>query len=242
MTSHASPASAQSRVLCTYTALLQLRPDWAGALILSLGLSSDGAALSIAANIAGAVSLAIDNDPAYIREIVRTGAVDFVVHTLDEATRAMKNEVRKRAPLSIALNADPLASLEEAAARGFAPQLFSSFLPFQGKLSEIACGFQALGADLVDFSENFAIQTSIGFRSSESIVAPLIESHFWQLRTYTFEDPASLRTFDHRALTLLPPEDTLRRTWLEVAPRILQRQRPPERSLWLSPAEEEALQ
>ncbi len=139
MTSYASPGSVQSRILRAYTALLQLRPDWGGALILSLGLAPDGAALAAAANIAGAVSLSIDDDSDRIREIVRTGAVDFVVHTLDEAIRAMKNEVRKRAPLSVALSADPLASLEEAAARGLAPQLFSSFLPLDPKISEIAC-------------------------------------------------------------------------------------------------------
>ncbi|RZU39542.1 hypothetical protein [Edaphobacter modestus] len=236
-----SSGSVQSQILRAYTALLQLRPDWGGALILSLGLSPDGAALAAAANIAGAVSLSIDNAPGRIREIVRAGAVAFVVHTLDEAIRAMKNEVRKRASLSVALSADPLASLEEAAARGLAPQLFSSLLPLDPKISEIACRFQALGADLVAFAENPG-SLPAGFRSSESILAPFLESRSWQLRTCAFESPTDLRTFDRRALALIPPEDTLRRTWLESAPRILQRQRPSERSLWLSSVEEEALQ
>jgi urocanate hydratase len=240
MTSYASPGSAQSRILCVYTALLQLRPDWGGALILSLGLSPEGAALAAAANIAGAVSLSIDNDPDRLREIVRTGAVDFVVHTLDEAIRAMKNEVRKRAPLSVALSADPLASLEEAASRGLAPQLFSSFLLSDPKISEVASGFQALGADLVAFAENPG-SLPAGFRSSESILAPFLESRSWQLRTCTFESSADLRSFDRRALALIPTEDILRSTWLASAPRILQRQRPHERSLWLSSVEEEIL-
>ena len=83
-------------------------PLLAGLLILSLGLNPAGAALSTAANVAGAVSLAIDNNLTRLREVVRTGACDFVVTTLDEAIRAMKNEVRKHAPLSVALEADPI--------------------------------------------------------------------------------------------------------------------------------------
>lgn len=242
MTSNLAPDAIQSQILRTYTTLFQLCPDWGGSLVLSLGLPPHGAALSIASNIAGAVSLSIDNDPRRIREVVRTGAVDFVVNTLDEAIRAMKNEVRKRAPLSVALSADPQTALEEAAERGIAPQLFSIFLPTNPRILEIARQFQALGAELVDFAaEDSSSQPSAGFRSSNSILAPYLDSRSWQLRTYTLETPTALRAFDNRALALLSPEDTLRRRWLEAAPRILQRESPPRRSLWLTSGEQEAL-
>jgi len=118
MTSHPTPGPTQSQILEAYTTLHQLGPDWGGAIILSLGLNSRARALSFAASIAGAVSLSIDNDPAHLREAIRTGACDFVVNTLDEALRAMKNEVRKRAPLSVGLQTDLFAAITELIDRG----------------------------------------------------------------------------------------------------------------------------
>jgi len=234
----------QSRILHAYTALHQLRPDWGGALILSLGLDAHGAALAMAAHIAGAVSLSIDNDPAHIREVVRTGAADFVVTTLDEAIRTMKNEVRRHAPLSVALNSAPLPALEEITERGLAPQLFTSFLLSDPRISEVALRLQSHGATLIHFGEeeDSADQPQESFRSSRSLLAPLLEQQSWQLHTFTFDTPVALRHFDAQALVSLPAEETLRRRWLESAPRLFLRQRPPQRTLWLTKEEIQALQ
>lgn len=248
MSTHSTPD--QPKILGIYTALHQISSAWGGQLILSLGLSPEGAALSIAANIAGAVSLAIDHDPTHLREVVRTGAVDFVVNTLDEAIRAMKNEIRKDAPLSVALNADPIPTLNEILDRGLSPQLFSTFLPPSGLTPEqistfirAAHRFQSQGASLIDFSgESHPHPTS--FTSSDTLLNPLLAERHWTLRTLPFDTPAALRAFDAKALTLLSredPQDTLRRRWLEAVPRILQRQRPPQRSLWLTESESSAI-
>jgi hypothetical protein len=239
MPSQPIPDQTQARILRIYTTLHQLRSAWGGALILSLGLDSLGSALSIAANIAGGVSLAIDNDPARLREATRTGAVDFTVTTLDEAIRAMKNEVRKQTPLSVALNADPIPALAEILERGLAPQLFATFLPHTPEITQAAATLHSLDAVLVDFSE--APTPPLGFQSSQSILDTLVEAHGWRLQTFTFDTPPALRSFDTVALKLLPSEDSLRRRWLEAAPRILQRQRPPHRTLWLTDAEMAAL-
>jgi hypothetical protein len=245
MESTPAPDEIQARILRTYTTLHQLRPTWAGALILFLGLDSAGSALSIASNIVGAVSLAIDNDPAHLREATRTGAVDFTVTTLDEAIRAMKNEVRKQTPLSVALNADPIRTLDEILDRGLAPQLFSTFLPQHSKITQAAATFRTLGAALIDFSE--ATSNLPGFQSGPSIFTQLLQAHGWTLQTFLFDSLAALRSFDTRALEILPPtsapdaHDTLRRRWLESAPRILQRQRPPRRTLWLTESEANSL-
>jgi urocanate hydratase len=225
--------TSQSQILRTYTTLCQLLPTWGGTVVLSLG--SAGSALSVAANIAGAVSLSIDADPANLREATRAGAVDFTVNTLDEALRAMKNEVRKHAPLSVALNAAPLLALDEILERGLAPQLFSTFLPPHPSITQAATTLHSLGAALVDFTEAGEIQP--GFRSSGSFLAPLLEARGWTLQTFTFDTPAALSSFDVEALALLPSEDALRRRWLEAAPRLLQRQRPPHRTLWLTESE-----
>jgi urocanate hydratase len=246
MSSHSTAEQTQPQILRTYTALLQLRPTWGGQLILSLGLNPAGAALSIAANIAGAVSLAIGNHPTHIRDVVRSGACDFVVTTLDEAIRAMKNEVRKHAPLSVALNADPVSTLKEILERGLSPQLFSNFLtPFDltseqfVTLTHAAERFQSQGTSLIDFSGEAHPQPT-PFTPSETLLTPLLNERQWSIYTLPFDTPADLRAFDAKALTLLSPDDpddALRRRWLEAAPRILRRQVPPQRSLWLTESE-----
>ncbi len=250
MSTNPTPDQTQPQILRTYTTLHQISPTWGGQLILSLGLNPAGAALSTAANIAGAVSLAIDNYPTHLREVVRTGAADFIVNTLDEAIRAMKNEVRKRAPLSVALNADPFLTLTEILERGLTPQLFATFLspsnltPAQTTtLTHGARQFQSQGASLIDFSGESTLHP-VPFTPSDTLLTPLLAERHWTLQTLTFDTPAALRAFDAKALTLLSPEDphdTLRRRWLEAAPRILQRQRPPHRSLWLTESESSAI-
>jgi len=238
MSSQPQSGQSQSQILRIYTALCQLRPIWASNLILSLGLDSEGVALPIAANIAGAVSLTIDHDSTHLREVARSGACDFVVNTLDEAIRAMKNESRKGAPLSVALNADPEPALEEILERGLAPQLFASFLPRTLHITEAASGLQSLGTTLVDFRED---ELSPAFRNSAFLLAPLLRSKGWSLHTVTFDTLADLRAFDTRAFSLLDEQDTVRRRWLQAAPRILPRQQPPVRSLWLTVEEAHTL-
>jgi hypothetical protein len=235
MSSQLTPDPTQSLTLRAFTALQQLRPTWGGALILSLGLNRQAATLTLAANIAGAVSLAIDNDPEALREAARTGAVDFTVNTLDEAIRAIKNEVRKHTPLAVALAADPVLVLDEILERGLAPQLFSTFLPPHPRIAQAAKILHSLGAALIDFTDS--AQPPPGFRPGQSLLNPLLEARDWTLHTFTFETPTSLRHFDAEVLARLPSEDTLRHRWLEAAPLILQRQRPPHRTLWLTPTE-----
>jgi hypothetical protein len=227
----------QSSILRAYTALYQLRSTWGGSLILSLGLDPQGAALPIAASIAGAVSLAIDNNPAHIREVVRAGAVDFTVTTLDEAIRAMKNEVRKQSPLAVALDAEPISTLAEILERGLVPQVFANFLPRNPRINEAATALHSIGATLIDFTEGS--EPIPNSQSAQIILAPLLKDKGWTLQTFTFETPAALRAFEAKALDLLSPEDKVRRRWLESAPRIVQRERPPQRTLWLTDIEAE---
>lgn len=242
MTSYLSADSFQPRILRAFTVLYRLRSDWAGALILSLGLSLEGAALSMAANLAGGVCLSLDEDASRVREVVRSGVADFVVITLDEAIRAMKNELRQHRPLSVVLHAPIPPVLEEIVERGLAPQLFSNLLPRSSTLDRFASQLGQLGAILISFEEDESPENNpSGTLSSRSLLAAVQEQTQWKLHTPVFASPAGLRDFDARALQRLPPGDNLRRHWLESASRLLQRQRPPQRSLWLTPAEAEDL-
>lgn len=231
----------QLRALEALTALYEIKPSWEGAVILSLGLDTAGAALAIAGNIAGAVTLAVDNDSAHLRGVVRSGACDFVVNTFDEAVRAMKNEVRKQAPLSVALSMEPARAMAEIIERGLAPQLFccSSDAPESRNLAAQASShLSLLGAVLLSVSDPpISPSDPDQWLHVGQLVSASTERNGWILSTYTFETPARLRAFDQAAMATLGPEDHLRHRWLDAAPRILHRQHPPQRSLWLSPSE-----
>ena len=54
-----------------------------------------------AANIAGAASLSATADVATQKQAIRDGVVDFLVTSLDEAARILKNEIRKRQPVAV---------------------------------------------------------------------------------------------------------------------------------------------
>ena len=113
----------QADALRAFSALFAVRENWGGALVLNVGLGPTGAAISIAASIAGAACLSFEADGARAREALRSGACDFVVNTLDEALRVLKNEVRRKRPVSVGLEGGVDANLEEMIERGVAPEL-----------------------------------------------------------------------------------------------------------------------
>jgi hypothetical protein len=97
-----------------------------GSLLLVAGLDARGTALTAAANIAGAETLAIEEDPSSARAAVRAGVCDFMVTNLDESVRILKNEIRKKKPVAVALNAGVHAVLAECKERGLLPDLVAS--------------------------------------------------------------------------------------------------------------------
>jgi len=94
-----------------------------GKLLYAGELGSPSRDLLLAANIAGAASLAASADPAAQRLAIREGVVDFSVTSLEEALRILKNEIRKRQPVSVAVGADPLHLVEQMLDRGVLPDL-----------------------------------------------------------------------------------------------------------------------
>jgi Urocanase Rossmann-like domain len=238
MSSEVNIADTQTRILRTLTVLHTLRQDWGGSIILCCGLGLQGSALALASNIAGAVCLNIENDPNILRAAMRSGSCDFIVNTLDEALRAMKNEVRKRLPLSVGLQGNPTQVLDEILERGVSPQLVTDtsndplYAVTQRKL-------QSLGASVMDFDGR---PTAEGNLDANTLLDAFLSHRHWHLRTVTFNAAAALRSFDSRALSSLQEGDQLRRSWLQAAPRILQRERPIRRVLWLTEQEGQHLQ
>ncbi len=94
-----------------------------GKLIYAGELDVSGNALTIAGNIAGAATLAATADLAASKQAMREGVVDFVVTTLDEALRILKNQVRKHEPVSVCVGAAPENVQREMLERGVQPDL-----------------------------------------------------------------------------------------------------------------------
>src|SRR3569623_3134903 len=103
---------AQQMALRAFLLLCSLEDDWPGKLVLVRGLDADGTAVSVAATSAGGACLAVDSRAEVCRAALRAGACDFVVNSVDEALRILKNEIRKRKPVSVAV------AMAEAAALG----------------------------------------------------------------------------------------------------------------------------
>lgn len=98
-------------------------PGLGGKLLYAGELDDAGRALVVAGNIAGAATLAATFDSAKQKQAIRDGVVDFLVTTLDEALRILKNEIRKGETVAVCVAAVPEAVQREMTARGVAPNL-----------------------------------------------------------------------------------------------------------------------
>jgi hypothetical protein len=198
----------QLQTLRAYTLLTALRPSWPGSLIVSLGLAPEASAIPFAAVITGAACLAIEPDPTICRAAMRSGACDFVVNTIDEALRIIKNEIRQHKPISVGVEAPIPSALEELRDRGVLPQLFID--PANSNV--------ALGPALSNTAAGTELAATKG----------------WILESFPFETSAALRVFDTRLLALLPTTDP-RHPWLMTSPRLFPRDR--TRHIYLTMAE-----
>lgn len=212
----------QANTLRIFTVLTCLRSDWAGNLILSCGLSGSGADLALAANIAGAACLSIDRSTEACRAAMRFGAVDFVVNTVDEALRVLKNEIRKHQPISVALEADPQPAISELLDRGVLPQTFTVFSSEGPTYLDESKHFHAQGTFLIAF--NAALRSLPFVIDSSDVLNAYTAEHALTLESFPFDSAAALRTFDARVLDLIPTEDR-RHRWSIAAPRHFHRSR-----------------
>ena len=99
--------------------------DLQGKLIVSGGMGGMGGAQPLAATMNGAVFLGIDVDPERIKKRLKTGYCDFLVNTLDEALRIVKNAVRKKEAVSVGLVGNCADIVPELAERGVVPDILT---------------------------------------------------------------------------------------------------------------------
>jgi urocanate hydratase len=99
--------------------------DLAGKLIVSGGMGGMGGAQPLAATMTGAAFLGIDVDPERIKKRLKTGYCDFMVTTLGEALRILKNAVRKKENVSVGLVGNCADIIPELAERGVVPDILT---------------------------------------------------------------------------------------------------------------------
>ena len=174
-------------------------------------------------SIAGGATLVIEGDAGAVKAAMRRGEVDFVVNTLDEALRALKNEVRLRRPLSVGLTAGVSGSLCEMVERGVLPDL-------------LMIGANQ-NADVILQDENIGALQAVGM----GLLPTRNADGEWpgkrapQMEVYlAAANAVELRSVDERVLAILPVDDLIRRRWLQRVPQYLREARSGGRWVWLT--------
>ena len=192
-----------------YTALLPFakpgpdgEPSLDGQLLYAGELDEEGRALLVAANVLGAASLTVTADPSAQRRAIRDGVADFVVTTLDEALRILKNALRKRESVAVCVAGKPQTIEREMEERGVQPDLVTYAL---SGMARFPPQFQG-GARRVEHRAGPAPDRSVVTWSAET-AAPI-----W------------LPKLDTLALECLSPDgagpaELAARRWMRLAPR-----------------------
>ena len=99
--------------------------DLTGKLIVSGGMGGMGGAQPLAATMTGASFLGIEVDPERIKKRLKSGYCDFMVNSLDEALRILKNSLRKKENISVGLVGNCADVIPELAERGVVPDILT---------------------------------------------------------------------------------------------------------------------
>jgi urocanate hydratase len=190
----------------------------AGLLLACVGFGMEGAEMALATIISGGTFLGIDPSTEHLKAAVRNGACDFMVNTLDESLRVLKNELRKRKALSVGLLGHASAILSAMVERGVQPDLVAE--PAASE-TESARPYQPA---LLPFVERGAVSVDAHLGNAGP------SGKFVEV-VWTASSLADLRRIDELALRQLPADDSIRRRWLQQAPAYFHRQRPSQRVL-----------
>jgi urocanate hydratase len=196
----------------------------AGLLMTCVGFDLQGAEMALATTISGGTFLGIDPSTEHLKTAVRNGSCDFMVNTLDESLRVLKNELRKKKALSVGLLGESSAILPAMVERGVQPDLVADS---GASNTETALPYRA---SLQAFIERGALPVD------PKVAKDLHASEFLEV-IWTASTLADLRRMDELALQQLPADDSIRRRWLQHAPAYFHRQRPLQRILAMHPEE-----
>ena len=175
-------------------------PSLGGQLLYVGELDESGRAFATAGNIAGAATLACSAELFALRQAQREGTVDFLVNSLDEALRILKNEIRKREPVAVAVSFAPKVIEAEMMDRGVLPNLLPAKSDATMPSSAIAT-FLTQGAKQISASSPAAQRVLIWGAPADYA--------------------QNLAAFESMLAGHLAPTDRLNRRWLRLSPRYL---------------------
>jgi Urocanase Rossmann-like domain len=223
--------SPERRALDIYGSLLAEREAWGGTLVLCCGNVSLFLGAPTAVCIAGGTALVIGASDSSIRSSQRDGGLDFVVRTLDEALRTLKNCVREKRALSVGLMGNAEAILKEMVERGVAPEYVAfdgGFDPRQLEAGRMLIEGGAKPLDLIEMDED------------EPRLTAWLAGRGWT-KVSSKADGTALKAWNERLLEVLPKEDEVRRRWLRRLPLYMRFARNGVHYVWLSAEEEQAI-
>ena len=190
----------------------------AGLLLTCVGFGLEGVQLALATTISGGTFLGIDPSTEHLKAAVRNGSCDFMVNTLDESLRVLKNELRKNKALAVGLLGEAMTILPAMIERGVQPDFVADG---GAAVTETARIYQPA---LFTFVERGAV--SVDPRAAKDSHSNAFLEVIW-----TASSIADLSRMDELALRELPANDSIRRRWLQQAPGNFHRQRPLQRVL-----------
>ena len=165
-------------------------PGLGGTFLYAGELDQRGRALLVAGNIAGAASLASSSDAALQKQAVRDGVADFLVTTLDESLRILKNQVRKREAVAVCVGMAPETVERAMLERGVLPDLLR---PVQASSQELAvlCSQGAHQLDQAAPDEGLIVVTwyvdaapSLWLPKLDALALECLRSHAWPARRW----------------------------------------------------------
>ncbi len=209
-------------IYACFAALTSDSPELGGELIVYAGLASGGIELAMAANIAGTASLGLEADAGRAKAAIRNGACDFVVNTLDEALRILKNEIRKKRRVAVVLVGEPRGVVAEMVERGVQPEIVWG-----------DAGGPSWREDAMEtLVERGAMRLGVGSAPGDWVS--------WRVEREPMRWLPVLDRLAAEALDTADKTTPARRRWLEAAPRYLGRALAHERSVRMSAAEFDA--
>ena len=120
------PAPVYERfVALTKLAETKFHSSLAGRLVFCGTVDDCASKTVLAASIAGAATLGVSSDEEQVKQIIRNNVCDFIVNSLDEALRILKNEIRKKLPVAVCLQQDFAETIQEFVTRGVQPDVLA---------------------------------------------------------------------------------------------------------------------
>src|SRR5207248_1718448 len=170
--------------------------ELSGKLIVSGGMGGMGGAQPLAATMTGAAFLGIDVDPERIKKRLKTGYCDFMVNTLDEALRILKNAVRKKEAVSVGLIGNCADVISELAERGVVPDLLTDQTSAHDPLN----GYVPNGMSLEAALELRRRDPKVYEEKSLDAIAGHVEGMLalQKMGSVTFDYGNNIRTFAHQ--------------------------------------------